>query len=229
MELRIYLAVLLRRWYIVLALPLLVIIFAIYQDVTRTTNYTATARLSVVRQPETDIPEDFQFDEYYNYLASEFEIDDLVEIVRGNVFANNVAIRIAASGETASGGEVQGAIVADRKHRILTISATSSDPEQALRIANAAATEVLENTSSYLGHEQSEPVSTVRAVQLPGGVSSDTQRTRLILILSILVAFGFGVLLAFAIDYLDDRIYDAESACHVIELPNLAVIPGDES
>lgn len=98
MELKWYLQVLLRRWPAILILPLVVAAVAIYQDSTRTEQYSANARLSVVRLPDNQPVGDFRFDEYYNYLASEFKIDDLVETVRGNVFAEAVAARMQASG-----------------------------------------------------------------------------------------------------------------------------------
>lgn len=98
MELKSYLHVLLRRWPAVLILPLLVGLFAIYEDATRTTHYAATARLAVVRQPDPQPVQDFRYDEYYNYLTSEFKIDDLTETVSGNVFATAVARRMSEIG-----------------------------------------------------------------------------------------------------------------------------------
>ena len=227
MELSAYLRVLLRRWPIVLALPLLVLLFAVYQETGRTPTYSATARLSVVRLPDAAPETEFQFDEYYNYLSSEFAIDDLVEIVRGNVFADAVAADLQAAGWQLSGGDVQGALSVSRQHRIISLTAGSPDAERALAISLAAAEELEQNSLAYLGHEGSDAPATVRPVQIPGSAAPDTQRTRIILLMSLVIAFGAGVLLAFLIDYLDDTLYDIDAVSHAMRLPHLGTISGE--
>lgn len=229
MELKWYMGVLWRRWPAIVILPMLVALIAVYQDATRTEEYSANARLSVVRMPDTGPPEDFRYDEYYNYLASEFKIDDLVETVRGNVFAGAVAERLQANGMDVSTAEVQSALTSDRQHRILSIDVTTTDLERTMRISEAAVEELESNASLYLDIPDEGPGAIVRAVQIPDSANADSARARLILVLSVLVAVGFGVLLAFLIDYLDDTLYDADATMSALKLPVISTVPAERA
>ena len=229
MELKWYLQVLWRRWPALLILPLLVALLAVYQDATRTEQYAANARLSVVRVPDPDPVTDFRFDEYYNYLASEFKIDDLVETVRGNVFAEAVATRLQASGIDASTGEVQGAISSDRQHRILSLTVTTTNPVRSLEISRAAVAELESNPALYLDVPENGAGASVRAIQIPHDAGADSARIRMILMLGVFVALGVGVLLAFLLDYLDDTLYDTDTTAAALNLPVLATVPSEQS
>lgn len=225
MELKWYLQVLWRRWPLLVALPLLVGLIAVYQESTRTEQYSANARLSVVRLPGSEPVEDFRYDEYYNYLASEFKIDDLVETVGGNVFARAVAERLNAQGFDVSTGEVQSALTSDRQHRILSITATTTDPERTLAITMAAVEELESNPEMYLDVVSDDAGASVRAIQIPQGASEESGRAQLILAMTVLVALGAGVLLAFLLDYLDDTLYDGATAADALDLPVVATVP----
>lgn len=229
MELKSYLQVLLRRWPAIVILPLIVGLVAIYQDMTRTIQYSADAQLSVVRLPDPAPIEDFRFDEYYNYLTSEFKIDDLVETVSGNVFAGAVAERLTAAGMPMSAEDVQSVLENERRHRVLSITATTADPDRSLHIARAAVTELEENAALYLDMPNEDAGATVRVVQFPNSPEPDTTQARIILALGVLVALVGGILLAFLVDALDDTLYDADSASAAMKLPLLATVPVDRS
>ncbi|MFW6075600.1 MAG: Wzz/FepE/Etk N-terminal domain-containing protein [Chloroflexota bacterium] len=225
MELKYYLRILLRRWPVIVILPVVVASFAAIELVTRTPEYSATARLSVVRSPDAQIPTEYQYDEYYNYLASEFAIDDLVEIVQGSVYAEAVAQRVSEGGLPVSGGEVRAALTASREHRVITMNVASSDDRLAVAIATAAVDELRENAIAYLSN-QDEPMPIIaRAIDVPTGAAPDTERVQLIFVLAVVVSAGFGVLLALLIDLLDDRFFDEESAEYAMGCPHLASIP----
>lgn len=229
MELKSYLMVLLRRWPAIVILPLLVGLFAIYQDMSRVTQYTAEARLSVVRIPDQAPVEDFQYDDYYNYLTSEFKIDDLVETVAGNVFAGAVAERSAAIGAPVDATTVQQVMSEERQHRVLSIMATTTEADRSLQIVQAAVAELEENANMYLDTPADEAGAMVRVVEYPNEASTDTTRARILLLLGVIAAFGAGVLLAFLVDYLDDTLYDAENVSIATRLPVLASVPEKRS
>ncbi|CAN5374480.1 hypothetical protein BH23CHL1_BH23CHL1_26970 [soil metagenome] len=229
MELRSYLHVLLRRWPAVVILPLLVGLLAVYQDMSRVTQYTANAQISVVRTPDPRPVEDFRYDEYYNYLTSEFKIDDLVETVDGNVFAAAVAQRLNSEGMLIDTTEVQMALSSGRRHRVLSMDVTTTEEDRSLQIAQAAVAELEESAALYLDMPNEDAGTTVRVVQAPNDTNPDTTQARIILAVGVLAALGAGILLAFLIDYLDDTIYDSDGAAAALKLPLLATVPADRS
>jgi capsular polysaccharide biosynthesis protein len=224
LELKWYLQVLLRRWPALLILPLLAVAFAVYQDSNRSEQFSASARLAVVRAPETPSSPDFRYDEYYNYLSSEFKIDDLVETVRGNVFAAAVAQRLGAST-----GEVQGSLSAERQHRILSVNVTTGDPERTMQIVRAVVEELEQNPELYVDVLTEGAGASVRAIQVPEGAAPDSARARMLLVLGVMVAAGAGVLLAFLVEYLDDTLYDDETTAHALDMPVIGVVPSERA
>ncbi len=226
MELTWYARALARRLPIVIAIPLLVALIALVQDAARAPNYSSHAGAVVIRTPEEQLPDAFQYNDYYNYLASEFAIDDLVEAVSGNVFADAVATRAGRDfGLQIDGDAVEAALTASRRHRILTMTASSGDAHTAEILAQAAAAELEANAFEFLGQEALGTPAVVRVVDQPGAAADDTQRARLLLILQVIAAAGVAVLLAFVLDYLDNRIHDGESAAWALDLPLLATVP----
>jgi capsular polysaccharide biosynthesis protein len=226
-ELKVYLRAIRRRWPIIVLLPLLIGLMAIYQQSTRDDVYAVHIRASVLRHPDPPIASEYQYEAYYNYLSSEFAIDDLVEAIRGNVFAAAVAERASAEGPQVGAGEAHAAIAADRRHRILNLTVRSGDPAIAESIARAAAAELEERAFHYLGVETAGTTAIVQIIDRPGGAVVDTGRQQLMLLLQLVAAVGAGVLLAFLVDYLDDTLYDAEMTEEAIRLPHLASVPAE--
>jgi capsular polysaccharide biosynthesis protein len=228
LELKTYFNILKRRWPIVVLLPLIVGLGAIYQEVSRDPSYSTHTRATVIREPDLPPAGEFDYDRYYNYLASEFAIDDLVEAARGNVFSAGVAARLPAELGVGA-GEVQNSMAVERQHRVLTMTATSGDPHTAELIAQAAADELKEGAFDYLGIEGIGSSAVVEVIQTPGVAAADTGRARLLLVLQVIAALGAAVLLAFVIDYLDDTLYDAESTADVLRVPHLASVPAERA
>jgi capsular polysaccharide biosynthesis protein len=228
MELQAYAEVLRRRWPAVLVLPVLVLALVGYLDQSRTPNFSAHARVSVSRISDETTESEYEFDDYYDNLSTEFIIDDLLEIVRGNVFASAVAERMTAQGVNVDLGTVAGALSTSREHRVLTIQATTKDHGLSVVIANVAATELRENFASYIGPSFGETPLTIRPVDVPTEASPDTNRVRLLYILALVVAGGFGLLLALLWEYFDESLYDAGEAAATTGLALLGSVPGDD-
>jgi capsular polysaccharide biosynthesis protein len=223
MELRAYASIFARRWLAILMLPLaMLVVIAIFEQ-SRETNFTAQARISVSRlsgeQPSTQ----YQYDDYYDLLSSDFIVDDTVEIVRGNVFAAAVAKRLAEQGINIDASAVEGALDASREHRILTIVATANDQGLAVVIANVASLEIREDFSNYLGVEGDPYPVTMRPVDVPVNAKPDDLRVKLTYLMAIIVAGGFGILLALGLEYFDKSI-NVDSAEDAIGLDVLAVV-----
>jgi len=225
MELKVYLQALWRRWPILVALPLLVGLLAIFQEASRDTTYVTDAKLRVISEQLEGEFTDYPMDD--NFIASEYAIDDLVEAVRGNVFAAAVAERIRASGIDVGSDEVQAAIAAEREHRVLNVTVRSGDPARAEVIARAATAELEAGAFEYIGLSSPDAGSVVRVIDQPGYAGPDTSRARLLLLLQVIAAAGAGVLLAFLVDYLDDRLYDGDATAATLGLPHLASVPAE--
>ena len=228
MELKDYLAVLARRWYIVVLVPVLVLGGVLYQAAHSHPTYTASTRLAVVRQPEQDpaTAPYYRYDDYYTYLASEYLLDDLVEVTHGNVFAGDVAKTIAATnGVQVSPGEIQGDITSDRINRILTINVTAADPNRAVMIAQAAGKTLQQKAGSYFGYSAPTQGTVVTTVQTADGAAPNTHRTQLLQALQVAVGLFAGVLIAYLVEYLDDRLRSPDTVTAALGLPVIGAIP----
>ena len=225
MELKAYLATLWRRWYIVVLVPAIVLVGVLYQSRRTSPTYTAEARMSVVRSSQQPSNPNFQYDGYYQYLASEYAIDDLVQVVQGNVFANDVAARIKAdTGQDISAGEVQGAVQSSRVNRILTITATSSSPDRAVTIASEAA-KTLETKGTEFFKTTPDVTASIQTIQQPLSAGENTSKRLILYLMQVAVAVFAGVLIALFIDYLDDTLRTPEAVTAALELPVIGVIP----
>ncbi|HVB65481.1 MAG TPA: Wzz/FepE/Etk N-terminal domain-containing protein, partial [Nitrolancea sp.] len=189
MELKAYLSILWRRWYIIVLVPLVVLAGVLYQSRNISLTYTAQARVSIVRSAvEPGQNQYFQYDGYYQYLASEYALDDLVQVVQGNVFASDVSAEIKKdSGADVSADEVQGSIQSSRVNRILTISVTSSSADRAVLIASEAAKTLESNGTSYFKTTPAVSAS-IQTIQKPLSASVNSNKRNLLYLLQIAVA-----------------------------------------
>lgn len=228
MELRAYVNTLTRRWYALLILPLVALGIVAVAERERSPQYSASSRVSIVRVSEATTSEEYEFDDYYDFLVSEFILDDTVEIVRGNIFAAAVSERLVEQGIFVDPPTVDGALDASREHRILTIRSTTGDNGLSIIIANAAATEIREGYQNYLGAAEEALPVTIRPVDISTSAESDTFQVRLTYLLAIIVAGGFGLLLALALEFFDDGL-TAETATTSLGLDVLGVVREDRS
>ncbi len=227
MELKAYLATLLRRWYIVVLVPVVVLAGVLVQSRSSNPTYTATAKVSVIRSSEQPNNPNFQYDGYYQYLASEYALDDLVEVVQGNVFANDVSAQIKKdTGTTVPAGEIQGDIQSSRVNRILTLSVTSSTPDRASMIA-AEATKTLEDKGTAYFKTTPDVTASIQTIQQPLGASENTSKRTVLYIMQLAVAVFAGVLIALFVDYLDDTLRTPEAVTTALGLPVIGVIPNE--
>lgn len=230
MELKAYLHILWDRWYIVVLVPLVVLVGVVYQSRSNTLTYTAEAKMSIVRSAEQPGQNEyFQYDGYYQYLASEYALDDLVQVVQGNVFANDVSKLIKIdTGQEVSAGEVQGSITSSRVNRILTISATSSTSDRATMIAAEAAKTLETNGTGYF---QTNPDvgASVQTIQQALGAGANSNKRNLLYLLQIVVAIFAGVVIALFVDYLDDSLRSPEAVSTALGVPVIGVIPRERA
>ena len=230
MELKAYLSILWRRWYIIVLVPLVVLAGVLYQSQHIQLTYTAQAKVSVVRSAiEPGQTQYFQYDGYYQYLASEYALDDLVQVVQGNVFASDVSAQIKKdTGVDVPALEVQGSVQSSRVNRILSISVTSWSPDRAVLIASEAAKTLETNGTSYFKTTPDVGAS-IQTIQQPLSASVNSNKRNLLYLLQIIVALFAGVVIALFIDYLDDTLRSPESVSEALGLPVIGIIPSERA
>ena len=226
MELREYWRILRRRWWLPVGLALLVGILTLvvhkpWQP--RPPAYSAAMRFNVGVKPER-IPGVYTFDRYYTMLTSEYLVDDLGEIVRSQVFAQEVSRRTAEQGITVPAGAIGSSTQPGKLHRILTVTVNWPDAAQLEVIANAVAATLTESSADFFGQFSADEAD-IRLIDPPViaevGVSA---RQQLDLPLRILLGLVAGAALAFLLHYLDDSVLDRPDL-EALGLPVLGEIP----
>ena len=210
MELGDYARVVFRYWWIILALPIIVGIGSWIFRPTPSPRYSASVRLTIgvnALAPDKAIGYDPILTAYQ---ASEYIRDDFVEIIQSDVFADDVNAVLATMGA----GEVKvrkGNITAaiEKQRRLMSMTITWHNAEQAQKIADAAVKNLSENNAKYfaqLGSSGAMLTVIDRPVVAPVGQSL---REQMDLPIRVVIALLAGIALAFILDYLDTSVRDA--------------------
>jgi len=223
MELRQYGKIVRRHLWVVILLPLVASIAGILFRAPYTPLHQASMRFTIGVNPPSDTP--LTGEDLYNYeLASEYFADDFSEIVKSQVFAQDVNERLEDMGVAIPAGAVQGYTVAAKQHRILTIRITWPDRQELEAIAEATISTLEEESEKYLPQLGAvgaqvfvidPPTLTTLGVPL---------RQRLDLPIRILLGLIAGVGLAFLLDYFDDSIRETKEV-EALGIPVLGRIP----
>ena len=227
MELRAYWNVIRRRWWLPVALVLLTALgwlIARRPWVPDRPMYAVSLSFSVGLRPEPRTGDYYTYDRYYTWLASEYLVDDLSEVVRRSVFAQAVSRRLQDRGVTVPPGVIQGSTQAGKLHRVLTLTITWPDAEQLGMIADAATAVLQEEAGFFLPQAMRDEVEARlidRGAIVPLGPGL---RERLDLPLRLFLGLALGVALAFLLDYLDDSVRD-RSDLQALGIPIVGEIP----
>ena len=141
-----------RRWWLPVGLALLVGVLSLLQLrpwQPKPPAYSAAMRLLVGVLPAADQDVTAYDPRYYAWLTSEYLVDDFTEVVRSQLFAQQVSARLADQAIQVPPGVIQGSAATGKQHRIISLSFTWGDPAQLEQIAQAAVAELTENTSFY--------------------------------------------------------------------------------
>lgn len=209
MELRDYWRIVRRRWWIPVALTLLVAgISAAQLRPWRSPppSYSASLRLLVSVLPATQADASLYDPRYYTWLTSEYLVDDFTEVVGSELFAQAINRRLAVQGIAIHPGLIQGSAVTGKQHRLIRLSFSWGDPAQLEAIAQAAVAELSENTPVYF-QQLGTPDVQVTLLDSPSvspvGVGI---RQQLEWPLRVILALIAGIGLLFVLDYLDTSI-----------------------
>jgi len=207
MELREYWRIVCRRLWLIVGLLLVVLVASLIARSPKPVRFQATLRFTVGLRPEPTTGEYYAYDHYYTWLASEYLVDDLAEVVGGAAFATEVEAALRAQGASPS-RLLTGAFSASTKHRTLTLQIVWDNAQELSRIAGAAQQVLAERSSSFFG-QLGEGKVDIRAIDPPLiAPLSPGLREQLDLPLRLLLALVAGVALAFVLHYLDDAVYD---------------------
>ena len=204
MELRQYWRIVYKRLWIVIVLIAIVLVSSLVLQPGRPRLYQASMRFTVAVVPESRSGDYYAYDRYYTWMASEYFVDELTEIVGSEAFAGAVSEELADS--ELDLGAIYGSLTADRKHRILTVHITWDDQAQLGEIANAAARVLRERSATFLGQLRATDAD-IRLIDPPVVLpAAQSLKERLDLPIRLVLALVAGVALTFLLDYLDDTV-----------------------
>ncbi|MBL7199253.1 MAG: hypothetical protein ISS56_03800 [Anaerolineae bacterium] len=216
MELIRYWQIVVRRWWLIVALLLIVgVVSLATHNWSPAERYTTTFRFNVGMEPVPPPDAEYVYDPLDVWMASEYLMDDLASAVRGADYARRISERLEEEGLS-----LAGAFGAATEHRMLIVSATWGNRDQLASIANAAVAVLNEDAAELVGPlGQARPV--LRLIDPP--VIAPVGRSlkdKLDLPIRIGLALLAGVAGAFLLDYLDGSIRDQEE----LEAMGIAVL-----
>ena len=209
MELREYWTILRRRWWLPVVLAALVGLLSLLQLQPwqpKPPVYSASMRMLVGVLPAAEQDVTAYDPRYYAWLTSEYLVDDFTEVVRSQLFAENVSNRLVEQNVSVPAGVIQGSAATGKLHRIITLTFTWSDAVQLEAIARAAADELAQNTPFYFQQLGTENAGVTLIDGPTVGVAGGGVREQVELPLRVLLAFLVGVGLVFLLHYLDDKV-----------------------
>jgi capsular polysaccharide biosynthesis protein len=203
MELRLYLAILRRRWWILAALPLLVAAISGLAAARQPARYGTTARLLITRGPIAGDNAAGLTDQGEDKTAL-----DLPAIISGAPFRDDLARELARQGNPIDPAELAGALNGIRQDNVVTVAISAARPADAVAIGPAMVALLKANGLRYWGDPRAAPGASglnVGVLDLPdqavllNGPRAIAIDIALRALLALIVAVG----LAFGLYYLD--------------------------
>lgn len=222
MELRHYLTLARRWWYLLLLPPLIVGAYGLATYQAPATVYSAGVRYAV-GQP-AGLEDSAGYDpNYYRWLTSEYVATALKDWVPTSDFAAAVSAQLAAAGVDVPAAALQGAMGADNARSLLVVYLTWPAADQVPAIFAAITAALQDNTTVFpqLGGLAAEAVP-LDAAQ-PGPVAPGL-RSRLDLPLKVAIGLAAGLALALLAHYFDPFVRDRRDL-EQMGLPVLGELP----
>ncbi len=217
MELRRYWQILWQYWLVVGILTLVGVVAALLYYTSNPPTYQATAIVNVTQQPA---PGDL-YSNIYSNQASDYATDELVRIIPGNLFMGAVSTQLKEGNINFAPGELKGMITLEAKNRTITITASNSDQNAALKLAQTIANTLQNSVADYLQPRQ----VLVKVVDFPSQSNLSGGRTVLLAVIRVLAGLLAGVALAFLLAYLDNSIRNKNELEELLGVPVMGLIP----
>ncbi len=210
MMLRKYWQIIWKRAWIPVLLVVVVVAVSLLTQKTVPPTYSTTMRFTIGVKPQ-EVANQYSYDSYYAWLASEYLADDMTAIVSSQTFADDINQRLAemGSGVQIPPGIINGVTIAEKQHRILRLNANWGNPEELVDISQAIVAVMEQDSAKYVA-QLGTPAGLISAIDAPSPpVANPPSLTqRLDLPVRLLLALVAGVALAFLLDYLDDSVRD---------------------
>lgn len=227
MELRDYLAVLRRRWFILAGVVAIVLAAGAAFAIRGPRSFEAVVRLAVsVGAPPgseaADPPPYVYYRDYYLWLASEYLADDLSEVIQSDAFAADVAAMLR---EPVDSSSIRDVLRVRKTHRILEVTVQAQSPESTRRIAEAIVGVIREKGHNYLAQLATRGGQVVSIDEPRVKPATTTGSLALDLGLRGILALIVGVFVAFVVDYLDSTVRSTREVERGLGLQVLGEIP----
>lgn len=210
MEIRDFVRVILRWWWLGLTPVLIVAVLLAVAYNPPPTTYQVVLRFATGGTPPPVLSPDY--DRYYAWLASEYIANGLADLAATNAFATAVAARLTAKGLDVTAANLQAAIATDNAQSMLVVYITWPDADQAVQIATVVGDTLLELGPSY--YPQMAGIGKVarRADHPTATPLPPSLRSRLLgPVIKLATASTVGLGLIMTANYFDMRVHDPQT------------------
>ncbi len=223
MELRDYARLLRRRWWVALVPTLVVLAVGLLTYSAPPPAYNVGVRFIVGQAPtEAAFLEDEE--RLANWQTSEYVVNGLTDWSRGLRFSEQVSARLAAQGVTVPAGAIRAGLAADNTRSMMQLSLTYGDPVVLEQMMRAAIDVLVEENGEAIPQLGGDPAALLLLDDPVVNPIAPGLRSRLELLLRVVLALAAGLGLAFLIDYLDPTVRDRREL-EAMALPVLGEIP----
>ena len=213
MQLRLYLAILRRRWWILVALPLVVAMISGVAAANRPARYGTTVRLLITRGPiagDDGIPTNGGAAGLTDQGEDKTALD-LPAIISGATFRTDLARELTRQGNPIDEAALAGALNGIRQDNVVTIAISAARPIDAVAIGPAMVALLKANGLRYWGDPRAMPGApglNVGVLDLPEQATllNGPRAIAIDMALRALLALIVAVGLAFGRHYLDQRL-----------------------
>jgi capsular polysaccharide biosynthesis protein len=202
-----YARVLLRRWWLVLIPPVIIVALTLLTvRPAPPVTYQVTMAFSMGIPPEPARNDTYNFDRHYNWLASEYITQGFSLLIPKGEFAAGVEKQLAARGITLT-TPVAGSLRSEYRSSVMTVYVNWPTAEQAAQIAQGVVDELTTNYEAYwpqLRDAESPPARLMDPI-LPAPIAP-ALRDRFDLPVRVLLGLLAGVALALLWHFLDPAV-----------------------
>lgn len=221
MELRAYCSVVWRWRWLVLAVALVVFVATLTIQPREPTLYKAMFHVAVVPNLQPSPGENYAREQYYEFTTAELLVDDAMYTIKTAKFQNEAAQRASAALHRPVGGSID----AKKSHKVMEVTVTSDDRDQAQALAKAVLDMVVDPAGKLFTNVVDFQPKLAVTADIAVAEASGPSRALLYMFLRVVLGILAGLGLAFLLEYVDDSLRTAKEVESATGLTVLAEIP----